>query len=177
MTIPQNPIKTVTYADIEAAAQCLKGIAHQTPVLTSTTVNRITGADVFFKCENFQRIGAFKFRGAYNALSQLSEAQKRQGVIAFSSGNHAQAIALSSQMLSIPATIVMPSDAPQVKQAATRGYGAEIVLYNRLETTREALTEQIMGDRNQFSFLLTTILTSLQDKAQRQKNSSNKLES
>jgi threo-3-hydroxy-L-aspartate ammonia-lyase len=148
MTISQNLLDTVTYADIEAAAQRLKGIAHQTPVLTSTTVNRLTGAEVFFKCENFQRVGAFKFRGAYNALSQLSEAQKRQGVITYSSGNHAQAIALSSQILSIAATIVMPSDAPEVKQAATRGYGAEVILYNRLETTREALTEQIMRDRN-----------------------------
>jgi threo-3-hydroxy-L-aspartate ammonia-lyase len=148
MTISQNLLDTVTYADIEAAAQRLKGIAHQTPVLTSTTVNRLTGAEVFFKCENFQRVGAFKFRGAYNALSQLSEAQKRQGVITYSSGNHAQAIALSSQILSIAATIVMPSDAPEVKQAATKGYGAEVILYNRLETTREALTEQIMRDRN-----------------------------
>lgn len=148
MTTDRILLNSVTYTDIEAAAQHLKGIAHLTPVFTSTTVDRITNAKVFFKCENFQRIGAFKFRGAYNALLQLSKAQKRQGVITYSSGNHAQAIALSSQLLSIQSTIVMPSDAPEVKLAATRGYGAEVILYNRSETNREELTRQIMSDRN-----------------------------
>ncbi|MBW4580149.1 MAG: threo-3-hydroxy-L-aspartate ammonia-lyase [Tildeniella nuda ZEHNDER 1965/U140] len=137
----------VTYADVEAAAARLNGQAHRTPVMTSTTVDRQTGSHVFFKCENFQRIGAFKFRGAYNALVQLSAEQRRRGVLAFSSGNHAQAIALSGQLLDIPTTIVMPEDAPAVKLAATRGYGAQVVTYNRLTDSREALGQQLAGDR------------------------------
>ncbi|MBW4522315.1 MAG: threo-3-hydroxy-L-aspartate ammonia-lyase [Scytolyngbya sp. HA4215-MV1] len=143
-----DPETSVTYADVEAAALRLAGNAHPTPVLTSNTVNQRTGSQVFFKCENFQRAGAFKFRGAYNALAQLSDAQKRQGVIAFSSGNHAQAIALAGQILHIPTTIVMPSDAPSVKQTATRDYGAEVILYDRLTTQREALAQQIAHDRH-----------------------------
>ncbi|AOY81569.1 threo-3-hydroxy-L-aspartate ammonia-lyase [Moorena producens JHB] len=137
----------VTYTDIEAAAKRLLGNAHQTPVHTSRTVNQLTNAQVFFKCENFQRIGAFKFRGAYNALSQLSEAQKQRGVLTFSSGNHGQAIALSGTLLGIPTTVVMPKDAPAVKQAATRGYGAEVILYDRAELRREALAEELSRDR------------------------------
>ncbi|NEO38751.1 MAG: threo-3-hydroxy-L-aspartate ammonia-lyase [Moorea sp. SIOASIH] len=137
----------VTYTDIEAAAKRLSGNAHQTPVHTSRTVNQLTNAQVFFKCENFQRIGAFKFRGAYNALSQLSEAQKQRGVLTFSSGNHGQAIALSGTLLGIPTTVVMPKDAPAVKQAATRGYGAEVILYDRAELRREALAEELSRDR------------------------------
>lgn len=137
----------VTYADVEAAAMRLNGKAHRTPVMTSTTVDRQTGSRVFFKCENFQRIGAFKFRGAYNAMVQLPEEQRRRGVLAFSSGNHAQAIALSGQLLNIPATIVMPEDAPAVKLAATRGYGAEIITYNRLTDSREALAQSLANDR------------------------------
>ena len=138
----------VSYANIEAAARNLKGHAHQTPVLTSTTVNRLTDARVFFKCENFQRTGSFKFRGAYHALSQLSAAQKQAGVITFSSGNHAQAIALSGQLLNIPTTIVMPEDVPEVKLVATRGYGAEIILYDRAETRREELTKKLAAERH-----------------------------
>ncbi len=137
----------VTYADIEAAAKRLAGVAHKTPVLTSKTVNDRTNSQVFFKCENFQRTGSFKFRGAYNALSQLSEAQKQQGVLTFSSGNHAQGIALAGQLLSIPTTIVMPHDAPEVKLAATRGYGAEVILYDRAEMKREDLAKKLASDR------------------------------
>ena len=138
---------SVTIADIEAAQERLVSIAHRTPVLTSRTVNEHLLSQVFFKCENFQRTGSFKFRGAYNALSQLSEAQRQRGVIAYSSGNHAQAIALAGQLLGIHTTIIMPDDAPAVKQAATRGYGAEVILYNRRETTREALAQTLKSDR------------------------------
>lgn len=137
----------VCYADVEAAAMRLAGIAHQTPVMTSTTVNQRIQSQVFFKCENFQRTGSFKFRGAYNALANLSEEQKQKGVLTFSSGNHAQAIALSGQLLGIATTIVMPDDAPAVKQIATRGYGAEVILYCRQETKREELAEKIAGER------------------------------
>ncbi|MBD2241702.1 threo-3-hydroxy-L-aspartate ammonia-lyase, partial [Aulosira sp. FACHB-113] len=140
--------KSVTINDVQAAQKRLLGIAHLTPVLTSTTVNERIHSQVFFKCENFQRTGAFKFRGAYNALAQLSEAQKHQGVLTFSSGNHAQAIALAGKLLNIPATIVMPDDAPAVKQTATRGYGAEIILYNRHTTNREELAQNLASDRN-----------------------------
>lgn len=139
---------SITYQDIETAARHLSGIAHQTPVITSRTVNNLTGAQVFFKCENFQRAGAFKFRGAYYALSQLSPQQKQQGVLAYSSGNHAQAIALAGKLLEIPTTIIMPTDAPTVKQAATRSYGAEIIFYQRQQITREELAETIANERN-----------------------------
>ncbi|MBE9207330.1 threo-3-hydroxy-L-aspartate ammonia-lyase [Nostoc sp. LEGE 06077] len=138
---------SVTIDDVKAAQGRLAGIAHQTPVLTSRLVNDRTHSQVFFKCENFQRTGAFKFRGAYNALVQLSEIQKQQGVITFSSGNHAQAIALAGKLLHIPTTIVMPDDAPEVKQQATRSYGAEVILYNRQETDREELTKTLASDR------------------------------
>ncbi len=137
-----------TYADIEAAAKRLSGNAHRTPVLTSTTVNQRTKSQVFFKCENFQRTGSFKFRGAFNALSQLSVDQKKRGVVAFSSGNHAQALARSGELLEIPVTIVMPNDAPAVKQAATRDYGAEIVFYDRATQKREEITQQIADQRS-----------------------------
>jgi len=142
----------VTFADLEAAHQRLAGVANKTPVMTSRTVNELTKSQVFFKCENFQRMGAFKFRGAYNALSQLSEQQKQQGVLTFSSGNHAQAIALSGQLLNIPTTIVMPKDAPAVKLAATRGYGAEVLLYDRAEMTREELAAELCQER-QLTFI------------------------
>lgn len=135
-------------ADVVAAAARLDGIAHRTPVLTSRTANERVGAEVFFKCENFQRVGAFKFRGAYNALSQFSPVQKERGVIAYSSGNHAQAIALSAQMLDMPATIVMPENAPEVKLEATRGYGAEIVRYDPETTVREELAAEIAEERD-----------------------------
>ena len=137
----------VTYADVETAATRLLGVAHKTPVLTSTTINQCTNSQVFFKCENFQRTGSFKFRGAYNALSQLEEDQKQRGVLTYSSGNHAQAIALSGQLLGIPTTVIMPDNAPTVKQAATRGYGAEVILYNRAQTNREELSQSIARER------------------------------
>lgn len=136
-----------TYRDVAEAAVRLAGVANPTPVLTSRTVDRQTGAQIFFKCENFQRVGAFKFRGAYNALAQLSEAQKQQGVIAYSSGNHAQAVALAGQLLGINATIVMPKDAPAIKIAATRGYGAEVILYVFGQAPREVIAQKIAAER------------------------------
>lgn len=137
----------VTYADVEAAASRLEGVAHCTPVATSRTFNERVEADVFCKCENLQRIGAFKFRGAYNALSLLSPEQKERGVITYSSGNHAQAVALSGRLLGIQATIVMPENAPQVKLDATAGYGAEIVTYDPEETVREELGAKLAAER------------------------------
>ena len=142
----------ITIADIVDAHKRLTGVAHKTPVLTSRTIDRLVNSQVFFKCENFQRAGAFKFRGAYNALSQLSESQKRRGVLTFSSGNHAGAIAISGQLLNIPSTIVMPDDAPSVKLAATRGYGAEVLLYKRAQMTREDLAQQLIKER-QLTFI------------------------
>ena len=139
-------IPKVTYDDVAAAHERIKPFARRTPVLTSSTIDALTGARVHFKCENLQRMGAFKFRGAYNALSQLPPGQKKQGVVAFSSGNHAQAVALSGKLLGIPATIVMPSDAPAVKLEATRGYGAEIVLYEKNQD-REELARRISSER------------------------------
>jgi threonine dehydratase len=136
-----------TYDDVTAAAARLEGHAHRTPVLQSTTANERWGAQFFFKCENFQRMGAFKFRGAFNALSKFDAAQRKGGVIAFSSGNHAQAIALSARLLSMPAVIVMPKDAPAAKVAATKGYGAEVVMYDRFTEDREALTKRLAQER------------------------------
>jgi threonine dehydratase len=138
---------SVTYADIEAAAHRLKDLAHQTPVVTSRQVDARTGARVFFKCENLQRIGAFKFRGAYNTLSQLTPDQLLRGVLAYSSGNHAQAVALAASLLGSRATIVMPDDAPVVKVDATRGYGAEVVLYDKHKVVREELADRIAKER------------------------------
>ena len=126
-TLPALP----TYDDVVAAAGRIAGVAHRTPVLTSRTVNEEFGAKVFFKKENLQRMGAFKFRGAYNALAKFSHAQRKAGVVSFSSGNHAQGIALAARELGIPATIVMPQDAPAAKVAATQGYGATVVFYDR----------------------------------------------
>jgi threonine dehydratase len=136
-----------TYADVESAAQQIRGVAHRTLVATSRTVDARTGATVFFKCENLQRGGAFKFRGAYNALSRLSADERRRGVVTFSSGNHAQAIALAGQILNIPRVIVMPSDAPTVKRIATGGYGGEVVLYDRDTDDREAIGRRLAQDR------------------------------
>jgi threonine dehydratase len=138
----------VFYADVEAAAARLQGIAYRTPVLTSRTVDELTGSRVYFKCENFQRTGSFKFRGAYNALAQLSPDQKASGVITYSSGNHAQAIARSGQLLNIATTIVMPEAAPAVKISATQDYGAKIMLYAPQQVNREAFAQQIAIDRN-----------------------------
>lgn len=132
-----------TYADVAAAAERIAGHAHRTPVLTSRTVDEALGAQVFFKCENFQRMGAFKFRGAFNALSRFSEAQRKHGVVTFSSGNHAQAIALSARLLGMPATIVMPHDAPAAKVAATRGYGGRVVIYDRYRDDREQIGREL----------------------------------
>lgn len=137
----------VTFDDVAAAARRLEGIAHRTPVLTSRTVNARVGAQVFFKGEHLQRGGAFKFRGAYNALVQLSPSQRTRGVITYSSGNHAQAVALAGRLLGIPATIVMPMDAPAVKLAGTRGYGGEVVTYDKHETTREAVATALAETR------------------------------
>jgi threonine dehydratase len=128
-----------TYDDVVQAAGRIAGVANRTPVLTSRTVDEAFGAQVFFKCENMQRMGAFKFRGAYNALMKFTPEQRRAGVVAFSSGNHAQAIALSAKLLGIPATIVMPQDAPAAKVAATRGYGGNVVLYDRYTQDREQI--------------------------------------
>ena len=138
---------TVSYEDIRQASARLEGKAHRTPVLTSRTVDALTGARVFFKCENLQRSGAFKFRGAYNALAQLTPDERRRGVVAYSSGNHAQAVALAGELLATPAVIVMPSDAPQVKVDATRGYGAEVVLYDRTRDDREAIANELVARR------------------------------
>jgi len=135
MSLPSLP----TYDDVAAAAARIKGHAHRTPVMTSRTLNETLGAQVYFKCENLQRMGAFKFRGAFNALSRFSAAQRKAGVVTFSSGNHAQAIALSAQLLGIPATIVMPHDAPAMKMAATRGYGGRVILYDRYKEDREQI--------------------------------------
>jgi threo-3-hydroxy-L-aspartate ammonia-lyase len=132
-----------TYDDVIAAAKRIEGHAHRTPVMTSRTANEELGAEVFFKCENLQRAGAFKFRGAFNALSKLDEAQRHAGVVAFSSGNHAQAVALAASLLNIPATIVMPHDAPAMKIAATRGYGGNVVLYDRYQEDREQISNSL----------------------------------
>jgi threo-3-hydroxy-L-aspartate ammonia-lyase len=143
MTVSTLP----TFDDVESAARQIAGAAHRTPVVTSQAVNRRTGAEVFFKCENLQRGGAFKFRGAYNALSRLSPDERRRGVVTFSSGNHAQAIALAGQVLGIPRVIVMPSDAPAVKRIATEGYGGEIVPYDRDREDREAIGRRLAQQR------------------------------
>ncbi|MGB3287934.1 MAG: threo-3-hydroxy-L-aspartate ammonia-lyase [Burkholderiaceae bacterium] len=133
-----------TYDDVIRASNTLSGVAHRSPVLTSRTIDARLGAQVFFKCENFQRIGAFKFRGGYNAVANLSESQRKAGVIAFSSGNHAQAIALASKLLGVSATIVMPNDAPAAKKAATLGYGARVVGYDRLTQDREVVARELV---------------------------------
>ncbi len=135
------------FADVESAAHQIAGVAHKTPVATSRSVNDRVGAELFFKCENLQRAGAFKFRGAYNALSRLGAEERRRGVVAFSSGNHAQAIALAGQLLDIPRVIVMPNDAPVVKRLATAGYGGEIVLYDREREDREAIGQRLAAER------------------------------
>jgi threonine dehydratase len=137
----------ISAADVHAAAARLRGVAHRTPVMTSRTVDEMTGAQVFFKCENLQRSGAFKFRGAYNAVAQIDEAHAAAGVLAYSSGNHAQAIALAARLRGIPAVIVMPEDAPRAKITATRAYGAEVVLYDRYTQSREQLGREIAGAR------------------------------
>ncbi|EIY0852838.1 threo-3-hydroxy-L-aspartate ammonia-lyase [Acinetobacter baumannii] len=138
-----NNLTLPNYEDVAAAAERIKDFINKTPVLTSRTVNNEFEAEVFFKCENFQCVGAFKFRGAMNALLQFNETQKKAGVVAFSSGNHAQAIALSSKILGIPATIIMPKDAPAAKMAATREYGGNIVEFDRYTEDREKIGKEI----------------------------------
>jgi threo-3-hydroxy-L-aspartate ammonia-lyase len=136
-----------TYADVESAAQQIAGLIHRTPVMTSRLADARAGAHLFFKCENLQRAGAFKFRGACNALSRLTAEEAARGVVTFSSGNHAQAIALAGQMLGIPRLIVMPADAPEPKRRATEEYGGEIVLYDRDREDREAIGRQLARER------------------------------
>ena len=135
------------FSEVEKAAARIKGVAHRTPVLTSRTADGMARAQLYFKCENFQRIGAFKFRGAYNALSKFSDEQRRAGVVTFSSGNHAQAIALSASLLGMAAAIIMPKDAPALKVAATKGYGAEVILYDRYTEDREEIGRRLAQER------------------------------
>jgi threo-3-hydroxy-L-aspartate ammonia-lyase len=137
----------LTLEDIRAAAERLAGVAHRTPVVTSRTLDERCGARIFVKCENLQRMGAFKFRGAYNFLATMSPQERRHGVVAFSSGNHAQGVALAARLLGTTATIVMPTDAPSVKVAATRGYGAEIVPYERERSHREEIARNVAAER------------------------------
>lgn len=137
----------ITYNDILAARQRIAGVAHRTPTLTSRQFNELAGCEVFFKAENLQRAGAFKFRGAYNKIASLTDEERKRGVLAFSSGNHAQATALAAKLFGIPAVIVMPHDAPQIKVNGTRGYGAEVVFYNRYTESREGTGEQISQER------------------------------
>ena len=138
---------SLAFSEILAAAERLRGVAHLTPVITSRTLDERTGRQVFLKCENQQRAGAFKFRGAYNAIVALPAEQRARGVLAYSSGNHAQGTALAAQLLGIPAVIVMPQDAPAVKVAATRGYGAEVIFYDRFTEDRERIARSVAADR------------------------------
>jgi threonine dehydratase len=136
-----------TYCDVVDAAQQIRGVAHRTPVTTSRTASDLAGAELYFKCENFQRMGAFKFRGAFNAMAHLDAGERESGVLAYSSGNHAQAIALSARLLGVKATIIMPHDAPASKLAATRGYGGEVITYDRRTQDREALGQTFARER------------------------------
>src|SRR5919107_293158 len=147
-----SPLVLPTYEDVAAAARRIAGIAHRTPVLTSRTADARTGATLFFKCENLQRSGAFKFRGALNAIRALGAAERKGGVLAFSSGNHAQAIALAGQMEGVSTVIVMPQDAPGLKVAATRGYGGEVVFYDRYKEDREAIGRKL-GSEGGFTLI------------------------
>ena len=140
-------LREPTFADVEAAAERLRGVAHRTPVVTSRTLDAQSGASVFLKCESLQRMGAIKFRGAYNRISQLIPAERAAGVVAFSSGNHAQGVALAANLLGVPAAIVMPSDAPASKIAATKGYGAEVIFYERATMNRAEIAAAIARER------------------------------
>ena len=137
----------ISYDDVVAAHERIRSVAHQTPVLTSTTADAQSGAQLFFKCENLQRVGAFKFRGAYNAIAQFSPDQRAHGVVAYSSGNHAQGIALAARLLGVKAVILMPTDAPAIKLTATREYGAEVVLYDRYTQNRDAIGMALAEER------------------------------
>ena len=136
-----------TAHDVVEAAHKLKGIAHRTPVLRSNSIDEMLGAQLFFKCENLQRTGAFKFRGAFNALAQLDEDQRERGVITFSAGNHAQAIALAARLLDMPALVLMPDDAPTSKMAATREYGAQVLTYDPVTEDRETICQRLALER------------------------------
>ncbi|NBE92626.1 pyridoxal-phosphate dependent enzyme [Nonomuraea sp. KC401] len=140
-------VPPVTLDDVRDAAARLDGVVHRTPVLCSRTLDELVGAEVLLKCENFQRVGAFKFRGAYNAVSRLPRGQLAKGVAAYSSGNHAQAVALAARVLGTNAVILMPEDAPRSKLEATAGYGAEVVTYDRYTGDRAALTEELAAER------------------------------
>jgi len=142
-----NDTALLQYSDVEQAAARLAGAAHRTPVLTSSTANARLGAELFFKCENYQRMGAFKFRGAYNAIARFTDAQRAAGVLTFSSGNHAQAIALSARLAGIRATIIMPNDAPALKVQATKEYGGEVIFYDRYTENREEIARRLAGER------------------------------
>lgn len=142
-----NDTALLQYSDVEQAAARLAGAAHRTPVLTSSTANARLGAELFFKCENYQRMGAFKFRGAYNAIARFTDAQRAAGVLTFSSGNHAQAIALSARLAGIRATIIMPSDAPALKVQATKEYGGEVIFYDRYTENREEIARRLAQER------------------------------
>jgi threonine dehydratase len=144
---PQRELPAPTYADVVDAAERLRGFAHRTPVLTSRTANEMAGASLFFKAENLQRMGAFKFRGAFNAISHFDAEQRKAGVLTYSSGNHAQAIALSARLAGIHATIIMPQDAPAAKVEATRGYGGEVITYDRYTEDREVLGRRLAQQR------------------------------
>lgn len=144
---PITPLPSIGYDDVVRAAERLAGIAHRTPVLTSRTADERTGARLFFKCENFQRTGAFKFRGACNAIAALTPEQRHAGVVSYSSGNHAQALALAGRLQGVPVTLVMPHDAPAIKVAATRGYGGEIVVYDRFRESREDIGQRLVAER------------------------------
>ena len=146
MTTPAEPLP-ITIDDVRAAAKRLQGVANRTPVLTSRTLDERTGLQLFFKCENYQRVGAFKIRGAYKAVVQLSEESRRNGVAAASSGNHAQGVALAAKLLGIPAVICMPSDAPRAKRAATEGYGAEVVEFDRQQATPDETVARVARER------------------------------
>jgi threonine dehydratase len=137
----------VSYSDVEAAAKRLEGVATPTPVMASRTFDELTGCQAFFKMESFQRVGAFKFRGAYNAFVQLTDDQKRHGVLTFSSGNHGAACALAGRLLDVPVVVVMNHDAPQLKKDAVAGYGAEVVLFDREEQVREEVGKKIASER------------------------------
>ncbi len=138
---------TVTPEDVRAARGRIAPYVHRTPVMTSRTLDERTGSRLFFKCETFQKVGAFKARGAFSRMLLLSRQERRRGVVAFSSGNHAQAVALAAKTLGVPATIIMPKDAPALKLAATRGYGAEVLLYDRHEESREAIAKRLVAER------------------------------
>jgi threo-3-hydroxy-L-aspartate ammonia-lyase len=143
----EAPVSLPTAADVEAAARRLAGVALHTPLLTSAALDAMTGGRVFLKAETLQHTGSFKFRGAYNKLAAIPAEQRAGGVVAFSSGNHAQGVALAAKLLNIPAAIVMPNDAPPVKLAATRGYGAEVIVYDRLKESREAIAKNLAAER------------------------------